>query len=83
MGLDFIEVVLEVEERFCVALDDEACSGMRTVADLAQSVAERLPSPGERAAILNEVRQIVSECSGVAIEKIEPGSELVRDLGLG
>lgn len=83
MDLDIVEMVLEVEERFGIALDDDAGSGMRTVADLADAVAERLPSPRERAAILNEVRQIASACSGVAIEKIEPGSEFVRDLGDG
>src|SRR5688572_12249624 len=43
MGLDSIELVIEVEDRFKVKLPDAECERIRTVADLAALVIARLP----------------------------------------
>lgn len=43
MGLDSIELVMEVEDRFQVKLPDAECERIRTVADLAALVIARLP----------------------------------------
>ncbi len=43
MGLDAVELVMEVEERFNVTLPDAECWRVRTVADLAALVLSRLP----------------------------------------
>lgn len=43
MGLDGVELVMEVEERFGVTLLDSETSQVRTVADLAALVVSRLP----------------------------------------
>lgn len=46
MGLETVEIVLEVEERFGVKLADDKCSRVRTVAELAGLVlAELRPQP--------------------------------------
>jgi len=48
MGLESVELVLEVEDQFKVSLSDPECSQVRTVADLAALIISRLPreSPG-------------------------------------
>jgi hypothetical protein len=43
MGLDGVELVMEVEDRFGVKLADSECSRVRTVADLAALVISKLP----------------------------------------
>lgn len=43
MGLDGVELVLEVEDRFRIKLPDAECSRVRTVADLAALVISQLP----------------------------------------
>jgi acyl carrier protein len=43
MGLDGVELVMEVEDRFRVKLPDGECSTVRTVADLAALVISQLP----------------------------------------
>jgi acyl carrier protein len=45
MGLDAVELVMEVEDRFNVKLADSECARVRTVADLAALVISRLPRP--------------------------------------
>ncbi|MCE2968488.1 MAG: hypothetical protein ACK55O_09840 [Phycisphaerales bacterium] len=44
MGLDGVELVMEVEDRFRIKLPDSECSHVRTVADLAALVISRLPT---------------------------------------
>jgi acyl carrier protein len=46
MGLDTVELVMEIEERFGVELPDAECAAVRTVADLAALVISRLPRSG-------------------------------------
>lgn len=46
MGLDGVELVMEVEDRFRIELPDTECSHVRTVADLAALVISRLPKSG-------------------------------------
>lgn len=43
MGLDVVELVMEVEDHFNVRLPDSECARIRTVADLAALVIRRLP----------------------------------------
>jgi hypothetical protein len=45
MGLDHVELVMEVEDRFGITLPDAECERVRTVADLAALVVSRLPRP--------------------------------------
>jgi len=43
MGLDVVELMMEVEDRFKVTLRDSECSRVRTVGDLAALVVASLP----------------------------------------
>lgn len=45
MGLDGVELVLTVEERYQIRLPDAACSRVGTVADLAALIITQLPTP--------------------------------------
>ncbi len=47
MGLDGVELVMAVEDRFGVKLPDSECSHVRTVADLAALVIAKLPRAAE------------------------------------
>ena len=46
MGLDGVELVMEVEDHFKVILPDAECAQVRTVADLGALVISRLPRSG-------------------------------------
>lgn len=43
MGLETVELVMDIEDRFGVSLPDDECEGVRTVADLAALVISKLP----------------------------------------
>ena len=88
MGLDLVELVMEVEEHFDVPLPDSELTQVRTVADLANLVASKLPSSGvddpvECQQTLDVIREITASQLGFRLDQVHPDSEFVRDLGAG
>lgn len=80
MGLDAVELVMEVEDRFNVKLADSECARVRTIADLAALVISRLPRPSgicPTARTFFELRhQMVTE-AGVMRRHVRPSARLV------
>ncbi|MFZ4575118.1 MAG: acyl carrier protein [Phycisphaerales bacterium] len=92
MGLEAVELVMAIEEDFGVTLPDRECQSMRTVGDLAALVVRHLPktAAGQNAAeqvavserVLERVRQIISQEFRLPMERVQPHSRLIQDLGI-
>lgn len=79
MGLDAVELVMDVEERFGVALEPSDLRGVVTVADLAAAVVSRLPRasgacPGAKA--FYALRRLLAEHAGVERRRVRPRARL-------
>lgn len=79
MGLETVEIVLEIEERFEIELSDVECSRVRTVGDLAMLVIGRIPRlndtcPTSRS--FYRIRRLLMEQSGMERKEIRPTTRL-------
>ncbi len=88
MGLDVVELVMEVEEHFGIELRTKEAQKVRTIGDLVDVVyAFKLvepsssDSPMEKSQILAELLPIVSEQLGIDVSTLRPESRFVEDLG--
>lgn len=94
MGLDSIEIVMELEERFRIKIPDEDAEQVKTVGELAELVLRRvaiesrageLGMPGDpanaREFAIREVSTICAGVIGMDVNRIKPDSSLVEDLG--
>jgi acyl carrier protein len=83
MGLDSVELVLEVEKAFKITIPDKEATQIRSVGELYDSIlaktADRNADP-ER--IWEELKIIFVERFGIAPEEIKKEAWIVRDLGL-
>lgn len=80
MGLDSVELVMEVEDRFGVHLPDSECSRVTTVADLAALVISRLPRgegacPTARAFF--DFRTLMTTHAGFDRHLVRPKAQLI------
>jgi acyl carrier protein len=94
MGLDGVEIVMTVEDRFCIKLPDAECEKCVTVSDLVEAVIRQLPplqpigsdgaseATAYRKRVLGEVRQIIAEQMNIPMDKIRSESRFVQDLGI-
>lgn len=81
MGLDAVEIVMEVEDRFDVKISDEECEGVRTVADLAALVIKRLPrseGPCPTAREFFAIRKLMVTHSGIERRRVRPKARLTE-----
>jgi acyl carrier protein len=75
MGLDTVELVLDLEDRFGVTLPDAECGRTRTVADVAALVLTHMPRAATEcptAARFYEVRRAMVEHLGVPRGRVRP-----------
>jgi len=88
MGLDGVELIMDVEKRFDIRLTDEEVGNIRTVGELTDLVCSHLNRyhrsfhPLDPQAVLDEIRELTSEQLGVALDRVRPESNFVRDLGM-
>lgn len=77
MGLDGVELLMEVEDVFGIKVSDEAASRMRTVGDLYGYIVGRLEAnPDRRKWGMEQVRSAIAEAWGVDLQTIQPASRL-------
>jgi acyl carrier protein len=82
MGLDAVEIVMELERRFEIEISDALATQVETVQDLSNVVwgladAERWPSSSE---FLEEVTSVIAVQMCVSVAKVRPNTHLRRDL---
>lgn len=80
MGLDSIELVMEVEDEFRLHLPDEECEKVRTVDDVVDLVMKYRPD-ADRRVVLQEVRKLTAEIVSAPLDQVHSNSRLVEDLG--
>ena len=96
MGLDTVELVMEIEHEFEIDLPDAEAEKIRTVGMLAEFVWERVrdqipsapfppapihaPRAASYEAVLEKVRRIVSNQFGARLDDIQPHTRFVEDL---
>lgn len=78
MGLDVIEIIMEVQDAFGIELPDEAAE-LPTVGELSQYVSKRVTTHDSQA-VWKIIQGIVSEQLQIPIDEIHPGSRWVDDL---
>jgi acyl carrier protein len=84
VGLDIVELVMEVEEEFSIAIPDGLAATLTTVGKLhAAVVAElhRLDRPLPPEEVFERIRGIVSTQLGVPPEQVVEGARFVEDFG--
>jgi acyl carrier protein len=96
MGLDAVELVIEVEEEFEIKLDDASAEKMHTVGQLHDYIVSKLPAnspwataqagqtiatwPCLTAAAFYRLRAAVAEVTGQSAKRIRPGTTLDSQL---
>ena len=86
MGLETVEIVMEVERRFGISVPDEVASNCVTVADLQKVVVDLLVAKGGQrssefdAEVLRELIRISAEITGNDPATIRPESRWVGDV---
>ncbi|NQU76843.1 MAG: hypothetical protein HQ546_11080 [Planctomycetes bacterium] len=85
MGLDDVEMMMQVEEAFDITIDESRYTELRSVGGLVACVERTLSESGrERPADLAEtIIAIVSDVSGTPAEEIHADSRFYEDLNLG
>ncbi len=78
MGLDTVELVMEVEEEFGITIPDRDAGSIRTVGELHEYVAARIdPAPGSRclsAATFYHLRRSLPGPLGLACDRLRPST---------
>lgn len=85
MGLDTVELVLLVENRFSIEIPDESAAKTETVGQLAALVVELNASQQRHLSYQNVLiilQQLIASEFAIPIEKIKPDSNFTKDLGL-
>ncbi len=82
MGLDGVELIMEVEDKFGIAIPDEISTEMHTVGALIDYVQEVTRERGvDPRAAKNQVRRIVANQMGLRLRDVRPEHTFI-ELGL-
>ncbi|OAJ69778.1 hypothetical protein A7976_14305 [Methylobacillus sp. MM3] len=85
MGLDTVELVLEAERTFGVAVPDDLAQKTETVEEFAHLLYElkaKTSAPMPYEDVLIQLQRITSEMFHLPIERVVPKARFVKDLGL-
>jgi acyl carrier protein len=89
MGLDIVELFIEVERVFEVSIPDADASELETVGSLYDYLCIHSPLVGARRApgdysgpLWNRFVQIVASATGVEVSQLRPEARFVQDLGM-
>ncbi len=85
MGMDTVELVMDIKDEFRIGIPDEVASTLESVGDLHECVLSKLRERGEQpneAQIWNRLCHLLVVNFGISPEKITRSAKVVRDLGL-
>ena len=93
MGLDIVELVMEVEETFGIDIPDHDAERLRTVGDLYWYVREHVPDPAVSNAaphhagtpvdeVWERLLDVIEKEAGLKRERLVPAARFVADLGM-
>ena len=85
MGLEMVEIIMEIEERYDITLDENDAPDLRTFGDCVEAVHREVNRTRE--ATMEEVEEglriIFCEQMWLKPEKVRWESDLKKDLGIG
>ena len=84
MGLDTVELVMAVEERFSISIPNQVAAQLVTVGQMHQYVVERLRQGGanpDSEQIYSAFADVICAQLGVKREVVRPEASFVDDLG--
>ena len=85
MGMDLVELAMEIEEEFAIAIPDNVAATLGTLGQIRDCVVQTLVARGEvpdEADVWDRVKRVVAHQSGVAAATLTPETHVVDDLGL-
>jgi acyl carrier protein len=87
MGLDTVELLMEIERAFGIAIPDQQAEQIITVGDYYEVVWEHLQRDPEknrlsRQEVETTINQIIVAFGGVEPHEVVPGASITNDLGL-
>ncbi|MGE0754365.1 MAG: hypothetical protein AB7L92_04315 [Alphaproteobacteria bacterium] len=82
MGLDSVELLMEVENAFGIELHQQDVAHVYTVEDLQILVMRMLGTVENEQAIYDKLVQLISRQMNIPPERIKPDSSLTKDLGI-
>ncbi len=89
MGLDLVELIMEIEDEFGIKIPDREVGGIRTVGLLAECVARHVREKSSvcgcptDAEVADRVRVVISRQLGVSIDERDDDTDFVRNLRCG
>ncbi|AYB32702.1 hypothetical protein [Chryseolinea soli] len=86
MGLDTVELLINMEKRFNISIPDQEAGQIYTVQDFVNCIYAKISMHPEKAMDIREVERIVihivSESSGIPVSEIKLTHSITDDLGL-
>ncbi|HAI10668.1 MAG TPA: hypothetical protein DCM28_03125 [Phycisphaerales bacterium] len=86
MGLEFVEILLSLENHFGISISDDQLSSIHTVGNISDEITKSLIAHGEidtsflRTNVLNETIQIIAKEMRLNANAIDQHSRLVGDI---
>ena len=85
MGLDTVELVIDIEKTFCIEISDDDAGKLGVVGDLARYVSEKTKGTSTECTFEEALRAIIDlliSNYGIPVGKANSTSHVVFDLGL-
>jgi len=85
MGLDAVELVMQVEEQFCIDIPDVDAQGLGVLGDFAKYVSKKTAGTATECTefyAMHKIIEILERDYGVPVGVTNAHSHIVRDLGL-
>ena len=83
MGLDTVELIIEIEKRFDIHIEDVRAEKIGTIEDLIVAIEEiKTDHSMNREEITEKVLDLVSYVSGIEVSKLNLSDSFTNDLGM-
>jgi len=86
MGLDTVELIINIEKHFAISIPDLEAGQIYTVQDIVDCVYSKISAHPEKAMGIQDIEEIVirmiSEFSGIPANEIQLSHSITGDLGL-
>ena len=82
MGLDSVELIIEVEHKFNIHISNIEAENIYTVKDIFDLILQKKDSQGNEGEFYSLLKKIIADKSGLPPSKISLNSNITYDLGL-
>lgn len=82
MGLDAVELVMDVEKEFDISISDQEAGSTRTIKDLVLLIDSKSRNNITQESIYHHLTVILTKDYGININQIHPEARFIDDLNL-